>query len=122
MKPRPAFTHSSLVALLLCTALASASSLAADGTTAVAIQNPRLLPPDPIPCERIALGEPDDYKPCIARLPDGELLLTAFHQHKREGNKVMEQTLLFPLAGWRPRPGRRPRSSTCSAANRTSRC
>src|SRR5512135_2610128 len=66
MKPGPAFTHSSLVALLLCTAMATASSLAADGATAVAIQNPRLLPPDPIPCERIALGEPDDYKPCIA--------------------------------------------------------
>jgi hypothetical protein len=89
------FTHSSLVALLLCTALASDSSLAADGTAAIAIQNPRLLPPDPIPCERIAMGEPDDYKPCITRLPDGELLLTAFHQHKREGGKVMEQILLF---------------------------
>ena len=41
------------------------------------------------------MGEPDDYKPCIARLPGGELLLTAFHQHQRDGNKVMEQTLLF---------------------------
>lgn len=28
-------------------------------------------------------------------LPNGELLLTAFHQHKRDGNKVLEQTLLF---------------------------
>lgn len=45
--------------------------------------------------ERIPLGEPDDYKPCVARMPDGELLLTAFHQHKREDNKVLEQTLLF---------------------------
>jgi len=95
MKPRPTFVHRSLVALWLCAAILPASSLAADGTTTVAIQNPRLLPPDAIPSERIALGEPDDYKPCIARMPDGELLLTAFHQHKREGNKVMEQTQLF---------------------------
>ena len=55
----------------------------------------RVLPPEELDCERIPLGEPDDYKPCIARLPDGELLLTAFHQHKRDGNKVLEQTLLF---------------------------
>ena len=31
--------------------------------------------------ERIAIGEPDDYKPCTARLPDGELLLSCFDQH-----------------------------------------
>lgn len=28
-------------------------------------------------------------------LPEGELLLTAFHQHKQPGNKVLEQKLLF---------------------------
>ncbi len=48
-----------------------------------------------IPCERIPIGEPDDYKPCIARLPSGELLLTAFHQYQKDGGKVMEQNLLF---------------------------
>lgn len=53
------------------------------------------LSTDKLAGERIPLGEVDDYKPCIARLPSGELLLTAFHQHKRDGNKVMEQTLLF---------------------------
>jgi putative heme-binding domain-containing protein len=61
----------------------------------ITIDNPRELSAEPIPGERVPLGEPDDYKPCIARLPDGELLLTAFHQHPREGNKVLEQTLLF---------------------------
>ena len=45
--------------------------------------------------ERVPIGEPDDYKPCVARLPGGELLLTAFHQHKRDGGKILEQTLLF---------------------------
>ncbi len=50
---------------------------------------------DPIPAERVALGEDDDYKPNLGLMPDGELLLTAFHQHKKPGNKVLEQTLLF---------------------------
>lgn len=59
------------------------------------IVQPRLLPDRKLDGKRIPLGEPDDYKPCIARMPDGELLLTAFHQQKRDGNKVMEQTLLF---------------------------
>ncbi|MDA1049061.1 MAG: sialidase family protein [Planctomycetota bacterium] len=53
------------------------------------------LPVDKIECERVPLGEADDYKPCMAQLPSGELLLTAFHQYQRDGNKVMEQTLLF---------------------------
>ena len=61
----------------------------------VTIAHRSLLSVDLIAVERIPLGEPDDYKPCVARLPDGELLLTAFHQHKREGNRVLEQTLLF---------------------------
>ena len=61
----------------------------------VAVTDRKSLAADKLIAERIPLGEPDDYKPCIARLPSGELLLTAFHQHKRDGNKVMEQTLLF---------------------------
>jgi hypothetical protein len=54
-----------------------------------------VLKTDKLLGERIPLGESDDYKPCIVRLPSGELLLTAFHQHKRDGDKVLEQTLLF---------------------------
>jgi acetyl esterase/lipase len=61
----------------------------------VSIHNPGPLSVTSLRGERISLGEPDDYKPCIARMPDGELLLTAFHQYKRDGGKVMEQTLLF---------------------------
>jgi hypothetical protein len=62
---------------------------------AVAVDHPKLLKGRVLPCERIPLGEPDDYKPCIALLPSGELLLTAFHQYQRPGNKVLERTLLF---------------------------
>ncbi len=61
----------------------------------VTIVGRKTLSVDRIRCQRISLGEPDDYKPCVAQLPSGELLLTAFHQHKKDANKVLEQTLLF---------------------------
>jgi hypothetical protein len=48
----------------------------------IAVANRKALSADKIECEQIALGEPDDYKPCIALLPSGELLLTAFHPHE----------------------------------------
>ena len=52
-------------------------------------------PPGSIDWERIALGEADDYKPNLILHPDGTLILAAFHQHKKEGGKVLEQNLLF---------------------------
>ncbi len=61
----------------------------------IPIAHRQSLRTDKLVGERISLGVADDYKPCIAKLPSGELLLTAFHQHKREGTKVMEQTSLF---------------------------
>ena len=83
----------------------------------VEVANPRSFPAEKLQCERVSLGEADDYKPCLVQLPDGELLLTAFHQHKREGNKVMEQSFLFRSSdggrSWSPPekldlPGREP--------------
>ena len=95
--------HSTPSQFLLAAAAISAafflilnSALFADDTNdEILIHNRHHLSAQPSPCHRIALGEPDDYKPCIAKLPSGELLLTAFHQHQRDGSKVMEQTLLF---------------------------
>lgn len=68
---------------------------AQDRSIPISIHQPQRLSGEPGPCERVPLGEPDDYKPCVAKLPGGELLLTAFHQYQKEGNKVLEQTLLF---------------------------
>ena len=39
----------------------------------------------PMPGERIAVGDKDDYKPCIAKLPKGELLMTAYNTITRRG-------------------------------------
>src|SRR5262249_30223497 len=61
----------------------------------ITVVGSRTVSADRLSCERIPLGEADDYKPCIARLPDGELLVTAFHQHQENGGKVREQNLLF---------------------------
>jgi BNR repeat-like domain len=59
------------------------------------IENRKTLAADTIDCERIALGDADDYKPDLIMLPNGELLLVTFHQDKKEGVKVLEQNLLF---------------------------
>ncbi len=64
----------------------------------ITIKNPLKLKGASLAAERIPLGEPDDYKPCIALLPSGELLVTAFHQHKKPGGKIMEQNLLWRSA------------------------
>jgi hypothetical protein len=61
----------------------------------VRVENRKTLAAGAIDCERIALGDDDDYKPDLVMMPNGELLLVAFHQHKKEGGKVLEQNRLF---------------------------
>ena len=58
------------------------------------VRQPTVLPAQ-LPAERIPLGVPDDYKPCVARLPSGELLVVCFHQHQLPGGKIREDMLLF---------------------------
>ena len=51
----------------------------------VQITNPKSLGVDHLPVERIRVGIPEDYKPCLAKLPNGELLLTGFYASKQGG-------------------------------------
>ncbi len=95
VRGRSAFARTMIAFLLFLGAVSVGGFSRAQEREAVVIRNPRFLPASPIPGERIPLGESDDYKPCLARLPDGELLLTAFHQHQRDADKVMEQILFF---------------------------
>ena len=44
----------------------------------IPIERPGRLKGREIPGEVISLGAPGDYKPCIAKLPSGELVLVAF--------------------------------------------
>ena len=70
------------------------------------VRNPKTLPAK-IPCERVGLGKQGDYKPCIARLPDGELLVVAFDAAKRVDGKPQEDMLLWRSTDggrtWTPR-------------------
>lgn len=49
------------------------------------------LKTESIPALRVPVGCVDDYKPCVAKLPGGTLLLVDFHQH-------VEQHV--PASGW----------------------
>ena len=76
-------------------ALSTASAAASAPDAVMAVANPLHLPADPIACERIGLGRTGDYKACVARLPDGELLLSAFRITPQSAHRGTEQILLF---------------------------
>lgn len=60
----------------------------------VRVMNPKTIGRTQLVSERVAIGIPEDYKPCIARLPGGELLLVAFHA-PRKGGVPEEYALLY---------------------------
>jgi len=77
----------------------------------IPISNPNKLTANSIPAERVSLGATGDYKPCVAKLPGGDLLLSAYRTapalHGWEGavyhdwnesspqRRYLETTLLF---------------------------
>jgi hypothetical protein len=67
-------------------------------TLPVRIINPRKLGTWLLPAERISLGEEypvSPYKPSLALLPSGELVMVAFHSHDLPRRKVHEWTSLW---------------------------
>ena len=68
------------------------SDTAADNV--IVVQNPHTLP-ERISAERIPVGLPHDYKPCLALLPGGELLLVMFRGEDAGGGKVREDIILY---------------------------
>jgi len=61
----------------------------------IKVRNPKTLPAK-IPCSRIALGKKGDYKPCLAKLPNGELLIVAFDaSHEKIDGGIREDMLLW---------------------------
>jgi hypothetical protein len=68
----------------------------------ILVKNPRQLGVSRLPAQRVPLGVPGDYKPCVAQLLGGELVLVAFNQQResrwREGlpaGRWREDLLLF---------------------------
>jgi len=81
-------------------ALACATPLlrAEDNSDApVLIKNPKRLPPAPITSVRTPLGIPEDYKPWITKLNNGDLLVTCFHA----GREPFDEHAVF----WRSTDG-----------------
>jgi len=50
----------------------------------IEIVNPKSLGVSQISAQRIAIGISGDYKPCIAKLPDGELLVVFFNMNSQK--------------------------------------
>ena len=71
-------------AVIVCWLLLIASCVgvdplgSAEDPGSVVVENASALMPR-LPAERVAVGVPHDYKPCLLKMPDGELLLIAFH-------------------------------------------
>ena len=60
----------------------------------IAVRNPLVLPPR-ISAERIPLGIAGDYKPSLALLPGGDLLLVMFHGVDVGGGKIREDMIHY---------------------------
>ena len=83
-----------LLGLLVCILTAS-HAVAQDF---IEVRSPRTLAVDKIPCQRIPLGEVEDYKPTIVLLPSGELVLSMFTGRRLENGKIAEQAILYRSA------------------------
>lgn len=64
--------------LLMTFAAGSSSASSVDHDEHIAVENPRAIGTDRLAAERIPIGITNDYKPCVAQMPDGELLLIGF--------------------------------------------
>ena len=64
--------------LLMTLAAGSSSASLVDRDEPIVVENPRAIGTDRLAAERIPVGITNDYKPCVARMPDGELLLIGF--------------------------------------------
>jgi len=98
---RPSTAPSSLTARLVIIAAAGCwvcgpttqTAHAADAP--IVVRNGKQIAGTTIPCRRIALGQPEDYKPSVVQLPSGELLLVVFSGKQVGGGKIREITRLY---------------------------
>src|SRR5262245_22231272 len=98
-----------LALALLCGAAGPTGALAADGEPAarpVRIVQPLRLPADDIAAVRTPLGISNDYKPWIAELKNGHLLIVAFSFGGTPSNKLAPgQPYLERAVFWRSQDG-----------------
>ena len=89
----------------VCASLSFVRSTYAQESSPRPIQlvNPRLLEDEQIPSVRTPLGIPNDYKPFLARLKSGDLLVVAFYGGPIEGVDGIAERAVF----WRSKDGGR---------------
>ena len=86
-----------LSSLLVATALAGPvlGQPAKDGSPPIVVRHNKQIAVNTISCRRIALGEPEDYKPSVVQLPSGDLLLVVFSGKQVGGGKIREITRTY---------------------------
>ena len=75
--------------------LVHASSYQISATEPIRVLEPVKLAGDEISAHRVPLGIPNDYKPSLAKMPDGELVLVAFYPETRPDGSYHEWTVLW---------------------------
>ncbi|MFQ5734296.1 MAG: sialidase family protein [Planctomycetaceae bacterium] len=72
----------------------------------IRVVNPHLLAGKDVPCRRTALGRPNDYKPWIAKLKNGELLIVAFCYGGTPSNRLPQgKPYVERAVFWRSKDG-----------------
>jgi len=73
-------------------------AVADDTTIPIQVLHPRKLPAWSLPARRTAVGIADDYKPSMAMLPDGELVMVGLYGETHEDGTCREWTPLWRSA------------------------
>lgn len=68
---------------------------AAEPADIIRVIRPRVLKVEQIPCLRVPFGQPDDYKPSLVQLPNGQLLVVLFRGKRLENGKINETPVLY---------------------------
>jgi len=117
-------SHCLWLSLVVAWSIPPTSVVGSEQAEFISVRQPKRLSQSKIPCQRIPLGVIDDYKPSLALLPDGQLLLSMFSGRRLDNGKVAEQTIIYRSAdggkSWSPREtpdiaGREPSLSVSSA-------
>jgi hypothetical protein len=98
----------SLFCIITCSGLTTHGDEKSPESRLIQIVNPRVLPADDLPAVRAPLGIPNDYKPWIVRLKNGELLIVAFCYGGEPSDKLPAGTPYLERAVfWRSKDGGR---------------
>ncbi|MFP6603150.1 MAG: sialidase family protein, partial [Pirellulaceae bacterium] len=84
---------SSLGAIL--TANFASSALAVESPDVIRVVRPRVLKVSQLSCVRIPFGQPEDYKPSLIQLKNGDLLVVLFRGERLENGKINETPVLY---------------------------